>query len=294
MYESYFDKYNASYKGKAVISLKSYTGVYANYPGYGEYYQTDKTNVRVGFLTGYWTTENGVNWAQVEFENDIFSEYTNSYIHFGYIDMAQYRIYTFGQKSGVGSMIDQLINNNKAIYENNLLCAAVLKIKGGNVDQEQKKVLYALQTRLNARNEKIAGSTFLESKRTATPTTFNKYTTDLQEFMNNPGIGIAPVVAAIVVYVVVPVLLSAIIYLIFRETHKESTNNVVYSKKLTNVLLSKLTPEEYEQLLAENQENADRIKKAASGGSLIATAKYLAIGYLGFRVIDNFLQSRRK
>jgi len=202
-----------------------------------------------------------------------------------------------GTNSGAKNLMEALIANNKSILENNLLCSRVITIlnsRNVSIPIEYKKNLYGLQGRLTARNEKILTSPFIDTKQTAAPAAFNKYQPDLNSFMNSPGIGVVPVVAAIVVYVVVPILVSAIIYLIFSNLHKESKTDVVYSKELTNTLISKLTPDEYQQLLAENEANAKKIDDNASGASLLKTAKYLAIGFIGFTVIDKFISKRNQ
>ncbi len=192
-------------------------------------------------------------------------------------------------------MMQELINNNKTILENNLLCAALIdKIDVANMDipNEYRSRLVGLQTNLQARDKHISDSMFLDKKQTASPTGFDKYSPQLTNFMADPGIGIAPVVIYIVVSVVFGILLSGIVYLLFKSDHSQSKTDISYSKDLTSILLKKLTPEEYQQLVTENKENAQRIADAASGNSLLNTAKYLGIGFLGFTLIDKFIQSR--
>jgi hypothetical protein len=202
---------------------------------------------------------------------------------------------SYGYSDSV-AMINTMIENHKTILENNLMCAAAIsKMDDDNIDipDDLRRQLYALQSRLQVRNGQLADSIFLESKQTATSTGFSKYSDQLTSFMNDPGIGVAPVVIYIIVSVVITLLSTAVLYMIFSKSFNESKSDIVYSKDLTATLLKKLTPQEYQLLLAENKENAERIAAAASGNSLLNTVKYLAIGFLGYTLLDKFIQSRK-
>jgi hypothetical protein len=290
MYDEKYDKLDNSVKGKAAVSLTNPTVIYFNYPGYSSMLFLNSKNIRVGYLTGRWTTVNGINYFQVEFEND-FSLENNTY-HWGCVDAVEYNIVDMGSKSGAEALVNDLIANNKTIFENNLLCAGMVsKMKANNegipIDYQNK--LYVLQSRLQARNEKITNSAFIDSKQTASPTGFDRYAPQLQEFMNTPGIGILPVVAYIVVSVVFGLLVSALIYLLFKPDYTDSKADLKVSADLTKALAT-LSPEARAAVISDLEGQVDKAyvtgKTDGSGASLLKTGMYLGLGFIGFQIID--------
>ena len=123
------------------------------------------------------------------------------------------------------------------------------------------------------------------------------YNQKLIDFIKNPGIGI--VISGTVAIIVSAVILltgAAIAYALFKKLHAESKIDLSYSDNLTADLVRYLPPQVYEQLKKENAANEKKANDAiknASGKSLITTAKYLAVGFLGFWAIDKFLQNRK-
>jgi hypothetical protein len=299
MYEEKFPNIDSNAKGLAVISIKDNANVFVAYPNFG-YGLTVSENTRVGYLTGRFITESGINYVQVVFESEITDDEGRKY-NFGCVNAKEYRTAAMGKNSSAKSLIDGLIANNKTILENNLICARIMELMTENnipIQANHKKILYGLQSRLTSRNEKILTSPFLDAKQTGTPPELSVYSSSLQKFMNNTdisGIGVLPVIAVnIIIYVVVPLLLTAIIYLLFKDSKKESDADVVYSEDLMANLIKYLPKEVLAQLLEENKVAAAKIKDNASGQSLIRTAGYLAAGFLGFTLIDKFLANRQK
>jgi len=297
MYEEKYDKYSATVKGLAIISIMSPT-VYMNYPGFSSVVFLDGKNLRIGFLTGYYTIKDGVNLFQVEFENDF--TFDGVAYHWGCVDASQYRTYDVGKDSSAKNIMANLIANNKTILENNLLCAGMIsymEANGETVPVAHRSVLYNLQSRLEARNGKILNSPFIDSKQTASPTGFDQYASNLQSFMNNPGIGIAPVVIYLVVTVVITLLSTALIYLMFKPDYSESKSHLKQSSDLTKALAT-LSPEARARAIADLEGQIDKAyitgKTDGSGGGILKTGMYLGAGFLGFTVIDKFLQNRDK
>ena len=288
MYEEKYDKYDSSLKGKAAVSIKD-PFIRFNYPSFGEALYLTGTNLRVGYLTGLWTVSGG-NLFQVEFENDMSIDGVT--YHWGCIDASEFNLVDMGTKSDAQQLINDLIVNNKTIFENNLLCAGMIskmKANGETVPIDYQNDLYVLQSRLQARNEKINNSAFIDSKQTASPTGFIQYQSDLQDFMNTPGIGILPVVAYIIVAVVFGILVSALIYLIFKPEYDGSKADLKVSANLTKALAT-LSPEAREGVLTDLQGQVDTAyitgKTDGSGSNLLKTGLYLGAGFLGFSIID--------
>jgi hypothetical protein len=293
MYENYFPKTNSNVIGYAAYSNQDKDLVHLAYIDYQKAFEVAK-GIRVGVFTGRYAERGSQTFYQIEFESYLKDD--SGAIHrFGYVDRDVFYAEKIRQKTGTNAMMQELINNNKTILENNLLCAALIdKIDVANMDipNEYRSRLVGLQTNLQARDKHISDSVFLDKKQTASPTGFDKYSPQLTNFMADPGISIPPVVIYIIVSVVFGILLSGIVYLLFKSDHSQSKTDISYSKDLTSILLKKLTPEEYQQLVTENKENAQRIADAASGNSFLNTAKYLGIGFLGFTLIDKFIQNR--
>jgi len=296
MYENNFPNNDTNSKGLAVVAIANNANVFVAYPNFG-YGVTVKADTRVGFLTGRWTKEDDINYVQVAFESPLKDDEGISYMY-GCINAAEYRTAKMGTSSGAKSMIDGLIANNKSIIENNLLCAGMLSYmtaKGIEVPLIHKQQLYRLQGRLTARNEKILSSPFIDAKQTAAPVGFSKYSESLNNFMNDPRVGIAPVIIYIVVSVVFTLLVSAIIYLVFKTDYTDSKADLKVSEDLTKAL-STLSPEAKAAVLADLNGQVDEAylkgKFDGSGMGILKTAGYLAAGFIGFTVIDKFISKR--
>jgi hypothetical protein len=261
-----------------------------NYPGFSSVVFLDGKNLRVGFLTGYYTIKDGVNLFQVEFENDF--TFDGVAYHWGCVDASQYRTYDVGKDSSAKNIMANLIANNKTILENNLLCAgmiAKMEANGETIPLAHRSNLYHLQSRLEARNGKILNSPFIDSKQTASPTGFDQYASNLQSFMNNPGIGIAPVVIYLVVTVVITLLSTALIYLLFKPDYTDSKADLKVSADLTKALAT-LSPEARAGVLSDLNGQVDKAyvqgKTDGSGSSLLKTGMYLGAGFLVVSFID--------
>lgn len=195
--------------------------------------------------------------------------------------------------------LNELIVYNQQILENNLLCARGLELAtetGVALPVEFRKQLYSLQSRLSTRNTKIKESGYVEDVEERTSPNFSLYNQSIINFMGNPGIGfVVTTTVAIIVICVIIAASAGIAWTLFKSMHTESKVDFSYSNDLLAELAKYLPPETFKKLMAENAANkkkADDAIAASSTGGVLSTLKYLAIGYLGFTVIDKFLQKR--
>lgn len=308
-YNSYSDKFGAydnSIVGQAVISITNPTHIFLGYPEMGKGIQFNKSDIRVGYATG-WYKKDGTDYlVQVEFENMQGSDELGWY-QFGYVRAAEYRLYRMTENKGAQSMMDELIDLNKRIIENNLLCARLITLyneKGVAVPKSKRQTLHRLQFNYEYRTNRLLNSAFLKNSLKVTkPGGWSKYQSDLQNFMSHPKIGVAPVVIYVVGSVVITALISGLIYLIFRGDHSEAKKDIVYSDQLTADLIENLPQEVYEQLKKENAANTKEFnekinnlarKNARSSltGS-IKTVGYAVAGVLGFMFLTNLTEKYR-
>lgn len=145
--------------------------------------------------------------------------------------------------------VDDIINANKLILCNNLLCARF----SNKLTKAEKQTVYDLQTRLNKRNDSLINDGMLTSVQTATPTGYTELEAWLTEFMNN-GVGVVVTTGAIIaISAVVIASLATAAYFAYRAYAAEATSDVKFSDDLTKKLLSRLTEDEYKQLMKETK-----------------------------------------
>lgn len=179
--------------------------------------------------------------------------------------------------------VNRIIKANKDIIANNILCARF----SHKLSADQKKTLYELQTRLQARNSALIEDGLVTVQQTSYPAGYGELESYLQNFMATGGVGIATW-AVIVVAAVVIASLSTAAYFAYKAYAAEAEQDVKYSKELTRTLVSKLTEEEYQQLLQETKGivTKARIKQSLSNYSgilsvvLIATGAYMLVNLL--------------
>ena len=153
--------------------------------------------------------------------------------------------------SGVKSqdIVTTIVNNNKRIFENNLLCARF----ASKLNASQRQTLYDLQTRLQNRNAQLLNDGLVTIKQQSAPAGYTQLQSYMTSFMANDGAIGSAVVAYIVISAVVIASLSTAAYFAYKYYAEESTKDVKFSDDLTKALVAKLTPEEYEQLMSETK-----------------------------------------
>jgi hypothetical protein len=194
------------------------------------------------------------------------------------------------------SELDQLIENNKVILENNLLCARSIQLlDDANIDcpARFRQHLFDIHKRLIQRNQSIIDSKTTQDITQSHSPTMDTYNQTLVDFMNNPGIGfIISTTAAIIIIAVVAAVSAAIAYKLFKTLNAESKLDLRYSDSLTADLIKYLPPEVHQQLMEENAANLRKANEAissASGKTLLKTASYLGAGFIGFYILDKFI-----
>ena len=168
------------------------------------------------------------------------------------------------------AFIDKVIKNNNTILSNNLVCA---RFKA-HLTTEQKELLYELQSRLNARNSALLDEQLCTVEAVGVPEGYAELQSYLDAFMQSGGVG--SLTAAIVVSAIVIASVSTAAYFAYEYYADESDIDVKYSNELTEILTSKLTEEEYQQLLSETKGIVT--KEVLKGKLRNTTTKVLMIG----------------
>ena len=187
-------------------------------------------------------------------------------------------------QSAAQKYVNTIIENNKIILGNNLLCARY----ASKLTKEQRKTLYDLQIRLQERNEALQNDSLTTNLQTGTPAGYKELEGYLTSFMSE-GVGITTVTIIIIAVVIASVSTAA--YYAYKYYAEQSAEDVKYSDELTKVLTSKLTEEEYQQLMNETKGIVTKATIKARFGSSIA--KYIGIaalivgGVLLFKNIKN-------
>lgn len=303
MYENIFNLKADNITGKYLYALPG-AAIGQNFPEKSESgkYKSITIDVPTGskiMLTGlFLLTDSGLNCYQVQY----FNIFGNS--GYGYIweDNSQYWSTDPVEQNQNGSISQNLLNEiielNKAILENNLLCARVFEYCTANgvaLPVNYRKQLYTLQSNLVARNEEI--KKHIVSAETGTSPNVGIYMDALDDFMNNPGIGfVITGTAVIIIVAIVAAATAGISYAIFKSMQKQTAVDFKYSNELTADLLKYLPEPVYNKLVQENAKNAEIANKAiksASGSSLMNNIKYVAFGFLGLIALDKFILNKK-
>lgn len=186
-------------------------------------------------------------------------------------------------------MINKMIENNKKIIACNLFCAHY----ANKLTADEKKRLYDLQTRLENRNQQLIDNGLVTSLQISTPAGYSQFEGDLMRFMRSGGVGVVITgTAAIVISCVVVVSMATAAYFAYKYLFEESAEDVKYSKELTEALMAKLTPEEYDQLMRETQGIVTRTKIKQLVSSSSGVVKWIFAG-VGIYAIYQFLFNKK-
>ena len=155
------------------------------------------------------------------------------------------------QANGNGqNLVNTIINNNIRIYENNLLCAYAAKY----MTADDVQLLTDLQNRLLIRNQALQNKDLTTNVQESYPKGLINLYARLENIVNNNKVGVVVSTSAmIVISAVVIASVSAAAYFAYMAFANESEEDVKYSDELTAKLVSKLTPEELEQLYKETE-----------------------------------------
>jgi len=294
-------KYNKDLRG-SIISVNAEGRSYTN-----EKYDADFV---IGYLTGYYN----------DAADDFFYEYIPSPYEikkFGFdefylgkefiiisnkkIDLDKYiSEVTRNLNGGKQNVVNQTINNNKQIQENLLIAAKIItdgEQFGVAVPIDIRNRLFTLQNRLTQRNVDIQNSGLVEKISVGTSPNF-QYISELQSFMNKPGIGIAPIVYG---YIIVSALISytavSIAWKIFESKYlPESVKDVKLSNELLTDMKNQLKPQTWEQFSKEYEKMLLKIaelEKKLKSNSLTGILKIVGFSFIGIYAVDKFIMSNR-
>lgn len=267
MYEKYFPNTEKSFINREVVSKTGTISIGYDYPQKAGYdvdmtlYKTRSGNVMmVGISTGLWVNYNGENYLQILGN---FGEFGYGYVNANDINPNAGKIVTASSDTGAQKLLNKLINNNKTLAENNLLCAGMMQkiVKSGKkIPVNYTNTLSVLHGRLQARNSRLINSPYLEKRTQSSPAGYNRYSDALSEIVSNPenpSIGIAPVIIYVVVSAIITALLGWIVYLIFKPDYTDSEADLVVSNNLMKAL-DTLTPEAKAEVIADLEGQIDK------------------------------------
>lgn len=195
---------------------------------------------------------------------------------------------TYSQ-SQAQALINTIIENNKIILNNNLLCARF----ASKLTSAQREEVRKLQERLQERNSALQAEGLTMNVQTNYPKGYSEFSPYMDKLMAGEGVGV--VVATWVLIVIAATCVAAAstaAYFAYKYYAEQSKQDVKFSKELTKTLTTKLTEEEYNQLLKETNGFVTKSRIFASLGSYgkVFLAAGLAIGgVVLYRYIKNKL-----
>lgn len=244
----------------------------------------DEGNVMVQ-LTGFYRTGADGN-AMYQTTSGGWIRMADGWKNTGYSPIRQY------SQKDAQYYVNKVAKANATIYENNLVCSRF----ASKLTDEQQFLLYSLQTRLESRNQQLLSDGLCSNQKVASPPGYSLLSNNLSAFMQAyssgvPISGIGSITATIVVTAVVIASLATAAYFAYKYMASEAEKDVQYSDELTQVLLKKLTPDEYEQLKRETQGIVTKSKLTAKFGSALSFLKWGLVAAAGL-VIYKSIQKK--
>lgn len=234
-------------------------------------------------LTGYWLVSPKNNTMY----QTTGGQYINMDDGWQYVAHAPIKYYS---AKDTQAYVNQVIKANKHILQNNLFCARFYQ----KLTTDEMWELYRLQKDMENRNAKLISDGFCTNIQTSTPPGYTNLSGDLSVFMtllSEGGIGAVIVsTTTIVVAAVIIASLATAAFFAYKYMAAEAEQDVKYSDELTKILMGRLTPDEYEQLMEETQGIVTKQKLMAniSGGtSAIKWLLLAAAGFVIYKTIDN-------
>lgn len=243
---------------------------------------TSNSGIAKVVLTGYSaTTPKGNTAMQTTYGNYIF-------LDDGWADMGTTYLSQYSQTQAQ-AVVNKIIKNNKTIIQNNIICARF----ADKLTADEKQTLYDLQERLQERNTALQTAGVCSNVQTSYPRGYAYLEGYLNSFMASGGVGLSTAVI-IVVSAIVIASLSTAAYFAYKSFADQSEQDVKYSKELTATLTSKLTEQEYKQLLTETKGivTKARIKQSLSSSSNVVLLGLAAVG--GYFIYKYFKQKKDK
>lgn len=276
--------FNATYQGKVYAmtggTIYEYSGGYfAGTTGYANVSDDTYANTPRVALTGYSVTSKrgSVGWQTTNGGYIILSE---GWQQVGTVAIGKYS-QTQAQK-----LVDKIIKNNITIVQNNLVCARF----ASKFTPEQQQMIRELQNRCESRKNALAGQGLCSNVKTSYPKGYADLGGYLDALMNGEAIGIATWAVVVIAAVIIAATATAA-YFAYKAFAEESERDVKYSQELTKILMEKLTPEEYEQLLQETQGivTKARLKAGLRGGlNTLTIAALVVVGIYTYVTLKKY------
>ena len=272
-------KFDATYQGKVyqlrngvVYTLRpdgKFAAAYADYDRMVQVVLTGYKETGASGNTGYQTRNGGYI-----FLND------------GWEQIGTVAIATYSQ-SQAQALVNKIIKNNQQILRCNLLCARY----ASKLTEAQKSLVRDLQSRLQARNNALQAGGLTNRITTGYPKEYAELSGYLDALMAGETIGAAiSTIVWIVIAATVVAGLGTAAYYAYKSLADESEADLKYSEELTKILTSKLTEEEYQQLLNETKGllTKSKIKQLVRTSAKWLTVVALVCG--GFIAYDMFFR----
>lgn len=192
------------------------------------------------------------------------------------------------------SLIDKLLKNNQYIFENNLLLARF----ANQLNKSEKNTLYALQKRLEERDNMLREADVFSQMQEARIMGYSNYQSYLNQFMSsyNPGVGIViSTTTAIIIGVVVIGSLSTAAYFAFKAAYEESQQDVELSRKMLEIFKKyQMTEEDIAIIQQETQGIVTKRVLMEKINNILGNAKMLIVGglvaYLGYQLYQKYIK----
>ena len=283
-------QYDNRFNGAHVVVRPDYQGSYVLTPpsvvGAGDHYVVNSGTAFT--CTGYYTETTGLpTFVYMQTTSGVWlllGNITSGESDFQITQSSNKLQYSSAQAQ---SYVDRLIENNKQIVSCNLLCARFAY----KLSQQEKRTLYDLQIRLQERNQRLISDGLVSGITTSTPAGYSQLQSYLQQFMQTGGVGLViSTTTAIVISCVVIASLSTAAYFAYKFLFEESAKDVKYSKQLTETLLAKLTPDEYDQLMRETQGIVTKAKIKQMVSSTSGLLKWALVGTAAYMLYTNLFK----
>ena len=273
-------KFDATYQG-AVMQGAGALYEYADGSLYGTATVLDNTAIgRRVALTGYTVTSKRGTVAY-QTTGGRYIDLSEGWTKIGTQAIRQY------SQAQAQALVDKICANNMRILCCNLICARY----ANKLTSDQQQAVRDLQRRLEARNEALQGDGLCEIKQTSYPTGYAEYESYLQKLMAGEAVGVATWIVIVITAAVVLAATATAAYFAYKKLADESEQDVKFSQELTRTLTSKLTEEEYQQLLQETKGIVTKSNLRVLLGTGFNVVKMAAVAFAGYaiyRLIKNW------
>lgn len=196
---------------------------------------------------------------------------------------------TVYSQSQAQDYVNRMIGNNKQILMNNLFCARFAH----HLTDGEKQTLYDLEARLYERNSRLLQDGYVSNTSSSEAYGYGELSPYLKSFMAQ-GVGLVISTTAIVISCVVIASLATAAYFAYKYYWEQSAKDVKYSDKLTRTLMSKLTAEEYQQLMEETKGIVTKSTIKARLGNSVDIVKYALIGFAAYTLYQLITNNTRR